>query len=65
MPGIIGGVYYFIFIAGIMLAIWWCVTAESTADNGSTRGLFAMRKPPLGKPDRAKRKPEGESIARN
>ena len=64
MPGIIGGVYYFFFVTGILLAIWWCMTAERSANDGSTTGLFAMRSPNSKKPGGPKGKPEGTSTVR-
>jgi hypothetical protein len=43
MPGVIGGVYFLVFLAAILLVVWWCKTSEQGPAGQETKGLFAMK----------------------
>jgi hypothetical protein len=43
MPGVIGGVYFLIFLAGIWLVITWCKASDEGSAGEETKGLFAMK----------------------
>ncbi len=43
MPGIIGGLYFLIFISGVVLVTLWCMKNDEGPASTGTRGLFAMK----------------------
>jgi hypothetical protein len=43
MPGVIGGVYFLLFLIAICLVIWSCKTSEQGPEGQEIKGLFAIK----------------------
>ena len=57
MPGIIGGLYFLAFIAGVVLVTLWCMKNDQGPDSSGTRGLFAMKDSNTKRPEPPRREP--------
>jgi hypothetical protein len=56
MPGVIGGVYFLLFLVAICLVIRWCKTVEQGPPGQETKGFFAI-KLQVEKPSKTRRGP--------
>jgi hypothetical protein len=43
MPGVIGGVFFLLFLTAILLVIFWCKENDQDPERQATQGLFGMR----------------------
>jgi hypothetical protein len=43
MPGVIGGVYFLLFLSAIWMVITWCKANDKGPETKEITGLFAMK----------------------